>query len=315
MRGSHVGILAVLIAALVLDSSSLLAHPDAHPRQQPVNWGRFDGFVHLDAYHRAYPDRVGEPMIRNGDWAVQVNGFWFYWANGRLLPAKARRSWERYAPMRLYEYQRGRYRVPAVAEDREEFLAKLIDRDPGRVPRRHNGFHGLLYGALSNGQAQEIMEYVVLFGRRVKVHPMVVEPLQRVDAEARALARINSEVALFLRRIARIDGQNWRRIAGTRTLSYHSYGVAVDLIPSRYRGRFSYWRWAAQSGVRDWWELRPDQRWLVPEKLVEIFERNGFIWGGRWLMFDAIHFEYRPEILLINELANPEEPALPASFP
>lgn len=31
-------------------------------------------------------------------------------------------------------------------------------------------------------------------------------------------------------------------------------------------------------------------------KIVEIFERHGFIWGGRWYHFDTMHFEYRPEM-------------------
>ncbi|WP_228384801.1 M15 family metallopeptidase [Campylobacter pinnipediorum] len=30
---------------------------------------------------------------------------------------------------------------------------------------------------------------------------------------------------------------------------------------------------------------------------MDIFEKNGFIWGGRWKHFDTMHFEYRPEFL------------------
>jgi hypothetical protein len=30
---------------------------------------------------------------------------------------------------------------------------------------------------------------------------------------------------------------------------------------------------------------------------VDIFERHGFIWGGKWGHFDTMHFEYRPELL------------------
>jgi hypothetical protein len=26
----------------------------------------------------------------------------------------------------------------------------------------------------------------------------------------------------------------------------------------------------------------------------------GFIWGGKWLFFDTMHFEYRPEILILS---------------
>jgi hypothetical protein len=32
-------------------------------------------------------------------------------------------------------------------------------------------------------------------------------------------------------------------------------------------------------------------------EIVAIFERHGFIWGGRWSHFDTMHFEYRPELL------------------
>ena len=37
-----------------------------------------------------------------------------------------------------------------------------------------------------------------------------------------------------------------------------------------------------------------------PHEIVEIFERHGFIWGGRWYHYDTMHFEFRPEILMAN---------------
>ena len=35
----------------------------------------------------------------------------------------------------------------------------------------------------------------------------------------------------------------------------------------------------------------------IPLQIVDVFERHGFIWGGRWNHFDTMHFEYRPELL------------------
>lgn len=35
----------------------------------------------------------------------------------------------------------------------------------------------------------------------------------------------------------------------------------------------------------------------IPRKIVEIFEKHGFIWGGAWYHYDTMHFEFRPEIL------------------
>ena len=54
---------------------------------------------------------------------------------------------------------------------------------------------------------------------------------------------------------------------------------------------------------RQGWQRIPlDERWSPPERVVEIFERHGFVWGGKWGYFDTIHFEYRPEILIYNRL-------------
>ena len=47
---------------------------------------------------------------------------------------------------------------------------------------------------------------------------------------------------------------------------------------------------------RDWRPARA--RNLIPHAVVEIFERHGFIWGGKWFHYDTMHFEYRPELLL-----------------
>ncbi len=34
----------------------------------------------------------------------------------------------------------------------------------------------------------------------------------------------------------------------------------------------------------------------IPMEIVRIFEKHGFIWGGRWHHYDTMHFEYRPEL-------------------
>ncbi len=35
-----------------------------------------------------------------------------------------------------------------------------------------------------------------------------------------------------------------------------------------------------------------------PKELVDTFEKNNFVWGGKWGHFDILHFEYRPEVLI-----------------
>lgn len=82
-------------------------------------------------------------------------------------------------------------------------------------------------------------------------------------------------------------GFNWRVIAGTTQLSVHSFGAAVDINVD-----FSnYWRWADVNAKPIPFKNR------IPLEVVELFEAQGFIWGGRWYHYDTMHFEYRPELI------------------
>lgn len=80
---------------------------------------------------------------------------------------------------------------------------------------------------------------------------------------------------------------NYRVIAGTNRLSPHSYGIAIDLA----KDKRDYWQWASR-------EEGQKRLSSYPDELVEIFEKNNFIWGGKWGHFDILHFEYRPEIIM-----------------
>ncbi len=82
---------------------------------------------------------------------------------------------------------------------------------------------------------------------------------------------------------------NWRAVRGTaERLSAHSFGIAID-INTKYS---DYWLWAGKKDA-----VSIPYRNRLPKEVVEIFERHGFVWGGRWYHYDTMHFEYRPEIL------------------
>jgi hypothetical protein len=80
---------------------------------------------------------------------------------------------------------------------------------------------------------------------------------------------------------------NYRVIAGTNRLSPHAFGIAIDLA----RDSRDFWKWASRE---------EGEKRLVsyPKEIVQIFEKNNFVWGGKWGHFDILHFEYRPEIIL-----------------
>jgi hypothetical protein len=80
---------------------------------------------------------------------------------------------------------------------------------------------------------------------------------------------------------------NYRVISGTSRLSPHSFGIAIDLASDKR----DYWQWATKKSGGE-------RIATYPRELVEVFENNGFVWGGKWSHFDILHFEYRPEIIL-----------------
>lgn len=80
---------------------------------------------------------------------------------------------------------------------------------------------------------------------------------------------------------------NYRVIKGTNRLSPHSFGIAIDLK----RDNRDYWKWASK-------EKGKERIVGYPTEIVKIFEKNNFIWGGKWNHFDILHYEYRPELII-----------------
>lgn len=82
----------------------------------------------------------------------------------------------------------------------------------------------------------------------------------------------------------------WRKVRGANRQSAHSYGMTIDINVANS----DYWQWAnPHKGETD--KIKYKNR--IPLEIVKVFEKYGFIWGGRWYHFDTMHFEYRPELL------------------
>ena len=82
----------------------------------------------------------------------------------------------------------------------------------------------------------------------------------------------------------------WRPVRGAKRLSAHSYGIAIDVGEKNS----NYWLWSNGMNTPETKKISYVNR--MPMKLVEIFEKYGFVWGGRWYHYDTMHFEYRPEL-------------------
>ncbi|MCF3642772.1 M15 family metallopeptidase [Rhizobium sp. TRM95111] len=233
-----------------------------------------DPATRLDLLARAYPEtiaRIGEGLIHFRDGG---------------------------APLAVDD-GRSKSHAEAVAEgDVEDSLSQLyaagaceaapgVDHDPGRI--RSDALMKRLYGGSARA-VEEALVRVDWFGGTVRV--------TKRQGAASALGRVRDALAgrPDLRRyLAPSAGTfNWRRVAGQPNLSVHSFGAAIDLNTAFA----DYWIWSGGKPGRV-----PEYRNKYPMAIVEAFERQGFIWGGRWYHYDTMHFEYRPELIAIGAAA------------
>ena len=109
-----------------------------------------------------------------------------------------------------------------------------------------------------------------------------------------------SEVQAFLDNLKSNDAYQWRIIDGTNRKSFHSLGIAIDILPKSQGGKQIFWSWAKDKYPDTWMLVPLKNRWMPPESVIEIFEEEGFIWGGKWAIYDNMHFEYHPELIEFN---------------
>jgi hypothetical protein len=159
------------------------------------------------------------------------------------------------------------------------------DSDPGRL--RNTAFFTKMYGDCAKG---EVSPHLVSLSWLPKSwgQPIRITSLNGVDRQLRAVsAEIDALPDKIKRAAYPIAGTyNCRTVADTGAPSPHSYGIAIDLN-TRYS---DYWFWQPHDGAIVY-------RNRMPQEIVAIFEKHGFIWGGKWYHFDTMHFEYRPELL------------------
>ena len=153
------------------------------------------------------------------------------------------------------------------------------DDDPGRI-RVEEMF------AATYGQTRAAVDVVPVdfLGRTLSVNRRRADAFRAVAARLQHLRDTDPMLGAYLRRFA--GTFVWRKIAGTNRQSAHSYGVSIDLDTSVS----AYWRWQRPPAPLRW-------RNQIPQAIVDAFEAEGFIWGGRWFHYDTMHFEYRPELL------------------
>ena len=158
-----------------------------------------------------------------------------------------------------------------------------LQEDPGRF--RNTAFFDKMYGDCSKGEVQKKLTKVAWLpksgGGSVQITTVngVADRLRAVSAE---LDVLRPEIKKFA--FPSAGTFNCRTVKDTGVRSMHAWGAAIDVNTTFA----DYWLWGAKgSGYRN----------RLPFEIVQIFEKHGFIWGGKWGHFDTMHFEYRPELL------------------
>jgi hypothetical protein len=178
-------------------------------------------------------------------------------------------------------------------------LGKLADpparnADPGRA--RHAALFDKMYGNCLKGEVAKHLVDVAWLpnkgGGSVKVSS-INGVAARLAAVSRDLDALPAAFDRYL--VPSAGGYACRPIAGTSRVSAHGLGIAIDIAVTTT----DYWLWNQRKGAAA--STRADNaipyKNRVPYEIVEIFERHGFIWGGKWYHYDTMHFEYRPELL------------------
>jgi len=166
--------------------------------------------------------------------------------------------------------------------------------DPGRV--RFQPLFDKMYGDCTKGETSGKLIEIVWLPKKAKQRLKVTRVngvADRLEAVSRELDELPAAFDPYL--FPSAGTYNCRPIAGTKRASVHGAGIAIDIALKHAH----YWRWTKPGP-----DGRHRFRNRIPPEIVAIFEKHGFIWGGRWYHYDTMHFEYRPELLPITAGCN-----------
>lgn len=266
--------------------------------------------VEIKKFLQAYPNEMEFCRYdsEKEDWLLRVNGSELYWAGSRFLPKEELSHSDNWRPYIDYVYPE---KIPDPS-DTAIFTPEHINHlksDKFYKSRKNQqtyntSFYVALYDCATRASTESHIKKMIFLEHRLNIHEKLIPILQRVekkiyeykDAEIQNKTKVEyGTVQFFLEQLSETQGYAWREVSDTSNPSQHSRGIAVDVLPIGWKQKNMYWRWRADWD-EDWMLLPLDQRWMPAPDVIKAFESEGFIWGGKWGLWDNMHFEYRPEL-------------------
>lgn len=290
----------VVVAAIALGGTLTAVLPRVHRAKeapaQPAPPAAVDSIpgreglasdLRVRAFLEAYGALVDTVTYTEDDAVFFIGGEPIYFQDGRMLAGDRLSEADHFDPI-FYEYSLKPLTQPLPLSEDPLYSRDLLERLFGRTEPEIR----------SHGRSATFL------GRKVFVNEFCLDALREVEDDIQRMSPEQQDVADWVSSINVAYSFINRDITGSESRSYHSWGLALDLVPKSFRGRPVYWRWSRVLDPDGWYRIPPKARWSPPQAVIEAFEAHGFVWGGKWSHFDAMHFEYRPEVILFNRMAS-----------
>ena len=261
----------------------------------------------LNLFEVSYPQvKFKKSFDKNvNDWKIEISvnekKQTLYWANAKFLPLEELSQKELYSSL-LYHYPS---EVPNPKDFTEEDILRIKEFTNPKNRSEGKGtpqfLYNLIYDIETRAKTEQHIKSFIFLNRKSNPHEAIHKKLNDVQKDIYEKAKTDSEVNSFLEKLDSADSYAWRVISDSGNRSVHSMGLAIDVLPKGWQQKNLYWAWRRDIDPQNWMLLDLDRRWMPPEKVIEIFEEHGFIWGGKWIIWDNMHFEYRPEVILFNQ--------------
>lgn len=254
----------------------------------------------------AYPDIqfASEFDEEKKDWKISVcagkKEAEFFWCEGRMLPETELGEKDRYWTL-LYHYDQQIRDPKDYTEDEiQQIRAFSSPENRSEGPGTPPFFYDLVYDCKTRGRVESHIVKHRFLEKKINCHERICAPLERVEKRILEAAETEHAVQEFVKTLLSADCYSWRKIRDSRSRSFHSVGIAIDLLCRSWGSKKVYWAWERDLDPENWMLLPLERRWMPSETVIKIFEEEGFIWGGKWVIWDNMHFEYHPEIILKN---------------